>query len=139
MHRKPLNNKGLFNGKLCAVVAASDARKAWRQIEIGLRNATVLELRLDWLKNDREIEKFLAKLAARRKTKATLLATCRRVEAGGKYTGPIAKQLSILDTAAQAGCRWFDLEIETIRACSSELLKTLRSNARQLTSAHYFD
>ena len=51
-----------------------------------------IELRLDWLADDREIEKFLRHLASR-KPQATLIATCRRREAGGRYRGSAAKQL----------------------------------------------
>ena len=107
------------------------------QLERGLRQTGTLELRLDWLSDDREIERFLAALAARR-PRATLIATCRRREAGGRYRGTIAKQLFHLGEAIRAGCSWYDLEIETVRKCPPELLDALLGDGRQLRSAHFF-
>jgi 3-dehydroquinate dehydratase / shikimate dehydrogenase len=124
--------------KVCAVVAAGDAASMWGQLERGLRQTRSLELRLDWLMDDREITRFLALLAVKR-PKATLIATCRRVEGGGKYRGTIAKQLVHLAEAIRAGCIWYDLEIETVSTCPPELLRVLLPDGRQLTSAHFFD
>ncbi len=85
-----------------------------------------VELRLDWLADDREIERFLKQLAgAKRQAGATLIATCRRREAGGRYRGSIAKQLVYLSEAVRAGCAWYDLEIESASKCPPELLDVL--------------
>ena len=67
------------------------------------------------------------------------MATCRRVEAGGRYRGTIARQLAILAEAVSAGCSWYDLEIETETECPAELLDALLGEGRRLTSAHFFD
>jgi len=123
--------------KVCGVVAAPDARSMRRQLERALRQTGTVELRLDWLSDDREISRFLAHLAVH-KPRATLIATCRRREAGGKYRGTIAQQLVHLAEAIRAGCSWYDLEIETARQCPPELLDVLLGDARRLTSAHFF-
>jgi 3-dehydroquinate dehydratase / shikimate dehydrogenase len=128
----------LARDKLCAVVAASDARSMRRQLSYALRETHTAELRLDWLSDDREIRNFLAQLSATRLT-ATLIATCRRREAGGRYRGTIARQLFHLAEAIRAGCSWYDLEIETARQCPRELLDVLLGDGRQLTSAHFFE
>ncbi len=109
----------------------------YRQLEQALGQTGTIELRLDWLSDDREIGRFLARLATWR-PRATLIATCRRREAGGRYRGSIAKQLFHLAEAIRAGCAWYDLEIETIRKCPSELIDVLLGDGRQLRSAHYF-
>ncbi len=127
----------LGRDKICAVAAAYSARAMLDQLERGLRQTSTLELRLDWLSDDREIGRFLAALAAR-KPRATLIATCRRREAGGRYRGTIAKQLFHLGEAIHAGCTWYDLEVETVRKCSPELLDALLGDGRQLRSAHFF-
>jgi len=127
----------LGRDKICAVAAASDARSMYRQLAGALRRTRTVELRLDWLADDTEIERFLAKLAARR-PRATLIATCRRREAGGLYRGSIAKQLFHLAEAIRAGCAWYDLEIETVRKCPPELVDALLGDGRQLRSAHFF-
>ncbi len=135
--------------KICAVVAATDARSLWVQLERALgqrpakaglpqRRMRTIELRLDWLKNDAEIGRFLARLAAA-KPRAALIATCRRRAAGGKYREPIAKQLAHLAEALRAGCQWYDLEIETIRECPAELLDVVLGEGKRLASAHFFD
>ena len=118
-------------------MAAPNARSMWGRLEGALRQTRTVELRLDWLSSDAEIEKFLSFVAAKR-SKATLLATCRRLEAGGRYRGSIAKQLIHLAEAVRAGCEWYDIEIETLRKCPRELVATVLSEGRQLASAHFF-
>ncbi len=130
--------------KICAVVAAESAAAMWNQFERALSETKTVELRLDWLANDGEIERFLARLAARGRRKAvlthraTLIATCRRREAGGRYRGTIAKQLIHLGEALRAGCKWYDLEVESALRCPSELLDVLLGEGRQICSAHFF-
>ncbi len=127
--------------KLCAVVAAANARSMWRQLENGLRKTRFEELCFDWLVDDREIDSgsLAAALAARKPKLRSSIATCRRLPGGGKYRGSIAKQLVHLAEAIRAGCEWCDLEIETVSACPPELLRVLLPDGRQLTSAHFFD
>lgn len=108
-----------------------------RLLRIALRQTRTVELRLDWLANDREIVRFLR--LQKPPSGATLIATCRRREAGGKYAGTIASQLARLAEAITAGCRWYDLEIETVRRCPPDLLDVLLAGGKQLTSAHFFD
>ena len=127
----------LSKDKICAVVAASDARSMTRQLARALPHTRTIELRLDWLADDREIARFLSQLAAR-PPRATLLATCRRREAGGRYRGTIAHQLLHLAEALRAGCNWYDLEIESASKCPPELLDVLLGEGRQIISAHFF-
>ena len=114
----------LGRDKVCAVVAAPDARAMRRQLARALVETRIVELRLDWLSSDREILDFLRQLSLN-PPKATLIATCRRREAGGQYRGTIAGQLVQLAEAVSAGCAWYDLEIETIRRCPPELVDVL--------------
>jgi 3-dehydroquinate dehydratase / shikimate dehydrogenase len=127
--------------KICAVVADADARSMWGQVRRALGVTRTIELRLDWLSDDAEIAKFLARLRAGQRVsrpRATCIATCRRREAGGKFTGTIAKQLIHLAETIRAGCDWYDLEIETSSLCPSELLDVLLGEGRQMASAHFF-
>lgn len=123
--------------KICGVVAASDGADMWRLLAVALRYTRTVELRLDWLEGDREIARFLSQLAKKR-PRATLIATCRRVQAGGRYSGTVAKQLVHLAEALSAGCEWYDLEIETASVCPPELLDVLLGEGRFLVSAHFF-
>jgi 3-dehydroquinate dehydratase / shikimate dehydrogenase len=123
--------------KICAVVAAADASSMWRQLTMALRVARTAELRLDWLSDDEEIDRFLARLAKTR-PRATLVATCRRREAGGKFRGTIAQQLVHLAAAVRSGCAWYDLEVESSSRCPPELLEVLLGEGRRIASAHFF-
>jgi 3-dehydroquinate dehydratase/shikimate dehydrogenase len=128
--------------KICAVVAAADARSMWTQVRRALGLTRTIELRLDWLSDDAEIARFLARLRASQRAnlaRATFIATCRRRLAGGKFTGTIAKQLVHLAEAIRAGCDWYDLEIETSSACPPEVLDVLLGEGRQMASAHFFE
>jgi 3-dehydroquinate dehydratase / shikimate dehydrogenase len=130
--------------KICAVVVGSDAHAMRKQLESALaaRNR-VIELRLDWLENEGEIGRFLRALAShfgpgRKSPRATLIATCRRRAAGGRFRGSIASQLAYLAEAVRAGCEWYDLEMESIRGCPRELLDVLLGEGLRLASAHFF-
>jgi 3-dehydroquinate dehydratase / shikimate dehydrogenase len=123
--------------KICAVVAADDALGMWKQLAQALRATRTVELRLDWLSDDREMDRFLARLAKQR-PRATLIATCRRREAGGKFRGTIAQQLVHLAAAVRSGCAWYDLETESSSRCPSELLDVLLGEGRRIASAHFF-
>jgi 3-dehydroquinate dehydratase / shikimate dehydrogenase len=139
----------LFRDKICGVVAATDAAGALAQLERALRVTRTVELRLDWLESDREIDRLLDALADRYAAGAgrrggvatptpTLIATCRRVEAGGKFRGSAAEQLLFLARALRSGCRWYDLDVETAAVAPRELLDVLIGEGRRLISAHYF-
>jgi 3-dehydroquinate dehydratase/shikimate dehydrogenase len=123
--------------KICAVVAAQQPRSMWTQLESALRQTRTVELRLDWLLTEKEIHTFLRRMATKRPL-ATLIATCRRFDAGGRFRGTIASQLLVLAEAIRAGCRWYDLEIESISKCPPELLDVLLGDGYRLASAHFF-
>jgi 3-dehydroquinate dehydratase/shikimate dehydrogenase len=123
--------------KICAVVAAKDAKSALRQLDRAFKFTRTVELRLDWLENDREIDRFLAALA-KRHVRATLIATCRRAAAGGKFRGSGAKQLIYLAEALRSGCTWYDLDIETASMAPRGLVDVLVGEGREIVSAHYF-
>lgn len=128
----------LFRDKICAVIAAEDSHSALSQIQQALRHTRTVEIRLDWLSDDREIDRFLRMFRARQYPRVAFLATCRRREAGGRFRGDIGRQLLYLAEALRAGCSWYDLEIESASKCPSELLDVLLGEGRQMTSAHFF-
>jgi 3-dehydroquinate dehydratase / shikimate dehydrogenase len=123
--------------KICAVVAAERSGSMWNQLTRALRQTRTVEIRLDWLLNEREIHAFLHRLAKKRPD-AALIATCRRREVGGRFHGQIARQLLVLAEAVRAGCSWYDLEIESSSRCPPELLDVLPGGGRRIASAHFF-
>jgi 3-dehydroquinate dehydratase / shikimate dehydrogenase len=100
--------------RICAVVAAPSAREFQTLARAALRETPTVELRLDWLANDRERQKALQWLKRSAPKRAVFIATCRRRVGGGKFTGSAAKELFWLRKAKEAGCLWCDLEIETL-------------------------
>jgi 3-dehydroquinate dehydratase / shikimate dehydrogenase len=136
-----LPHQSVFGGdRICAVVAASNASEAIRQFKAGAEAPAmpaIMELRLDFLSNRSEIARLLGWLA-RQARKPTLIATCRRLLAGGQFKGSVADQLGILEQALAAGCRWCDVEIETAEQGGASQLKITLDPARLLISTHDF-
>jgi 3-dehydroquinate dehydratase/shikimate dehydrogenase len=123
---------------LAAVVAAPTAQEMRRQLRDALRETRTAELRLDWLRKDAERERFLTWLSDQRLRGATLIATCRRREAGGLYPGGIHDQLDFLRRAVAAGCSWCDLEVESLRKLSPAAVRESLAPARVMVSLHDF-
>ena len=84
-------------GKICGVVAAESCRQMAKLTREALRETSTVELRLDWLENDQEREKFLANLKRAGSGKAVLLATCRRRIGGGEFSGDAGAELGMDD------------------------------------------
>ncbi|HEY7302657.1 MAG TPA: shikimate dehydrogenase [Bryobacteraceae bacterium] len=118
---------------LGVLTVAELSRAAEREFKDG---NTFLEFRLDYLEDPVAAVEFVRKFHARY-PEASVLATCRRKEAHGHYSGSIEQQLAVLSAAANAGAGFLDLEIE-----SAELLKAkiaeLRESACVIVSFHDF-
>src|SRR6266478_6063228 len=87
---------GLFGTglrRICAVVAASTAPEMSKMVRSALKQTRTVELRLDWLRSDRERAQFLGWLGRTQPWNATFLATCRRREGGGKFAGGVDREL----------------------------------------------
>lgn len=128
-----------FDDRLCAVIATPTAKEALEQITEALRYTRTIELRLDWLRSDRERARLLAALRRRRLPGVTLLATCRRILGGGKLEGGAEAELYWLTQARQAGCRWCDLEIETLRELPDQCARCYPIPEKLLVSFHDFE
>jgi 3-dehydroquinate dehydratase/shikimate dehydrogenase len=109
------------------------------QLRRALRETPTVELRLDWLRSDAERQRFLVWLRRKRPRRAVLIATCRRREGGGLFAGSEQAELHWLSQAAEAGCLWCDLEIETLRKLPRGSLRHRSLPKRILLSVHDFD
>ncbi len=123
--------------RICAVVAAPTAREMIRLFRRTLRETRTIELRLDWLRDRHEILQFVAWLAEHRPP-GNFIATCRRREAGGRFSGNVAAQQLCLLLAAGAGCRACDIEWESLAACPERFWPFFWGNATPIVSAHFF-
>src|SRR5207248_303164 len=126
---------------LCAVVASPSATDALRLLRQAQRSTRTVELRLDWLRSNRERTKFLALLRSQRlklRNGLALIATCRRILGGGKLSGGAEAELYWLTEAREAGCEWCDLEIETLRELPAKTARSLPIPPKILLSFHDF-
>ncbi len=124
---------------LCGVIAARTASEAHRQVQRALRYTNTIEVRLDWLSSAVEIARF-GQLLKKSKVprRVTLIATCRRREAGGKFSGTPDQQLRMLRSATDAGCQWIDLEIETVEAVPPFIHMLYTGHVNRILSYHDF-
>ena len=123
--------------RLCAVVAEDTAARMAHHIRTALRETPTVELRLDWLKNDRERQRLLAWLRKNPPLGACLIATCRRRVGGGLFASGAPRELSWLRLAGEAGCQWCDVEIETLGELPGRSLRG-RGLPNVLLSIHDF-
>jgi len=133
---------GLFGTglrRICAVVAASTADEMSKMVRSALKQTRTVELRLDWLSSDAERVRFLDWLRKGQPRNATFLATCRRREGGGKFAGPVDRELYWLIQAREAGCQWCDLEVETLRKLPGQSVREYPVPPRVLLSLHDFE
>ena len=125
--------------RICGVVAATAAREMWQQLREAVRDTRTVELRLDWLKSEQELQVFLTRLGrAKFSQKVMLIATCRRVDAGGHFSKSATRQLAVLRRAIAAGCQWIDLEIESVQASAGFTRDLCIAEARRILSFHDF-
>jgi 3-dehydroquinate dehydratase / shikimate dehydrogenase len=129
---------GTTIGRICGVVATPTAVEMAAAIRSVLRETPTVELRLDWLVDDLERSKLLNWIGLHRPRNATFLATCRRKEAGGRFSGNIESQLYWLIQARQAGCQWCDMEIETLRKLPDQFAREYAVPPRIMLSVHDF-
>ena len=98
-------------GRLCVAIQAASPQELIERAESALADSRFLEFRLDSLpKPASALPKVKEFLASHRDT--TVIATCRRKQFGGHFTGSLKAELEILLAAAEAGCQIVDLEVE---------------------------
>ncbi|HUK29837.1 MAG TPA: shikimate dehydrogenase [Candidatus Acidoferrum sp.] len=126
---------------ICAVVAEPSAARMLHALKRALKGSKTVEIRLDWLENQTKSENIIGHLKrlSLRKKRACLIATLRRREGGGRFTGSVAEQMALLENAARAGCRWCDLELESAARVDRQAIQALRkTRARVMISFHDF-
>src|SRR4051812_1514474 len=122
---------------ICIALGLPDADSLMTQARAEyLAGERFLEFRLDYLPDPivgiAAMKKFLQK-----QSDCTILATCRRRQNQGKFTGSIEEQLCILNAARECGAHAVDLEIESAENCE-EKLADLRASTYLLLSYHNY-
>jgi 3-dehydroquinate dehydratase/shikimate dehydrogenase len=124
--------------RICVVIAERTADAALKALRQTLKNSRTAELRMDWLSSNAEIDRLIMRLQVDRK-KACVIATMRRRAAGGKYAGDVHDQMLWLRFAAECGCAWCDVEVESAERLDQYGLDELRQvGAQVMISFHDF-
>jgi len=106
--------------------------------EAALKDSHFFEFRLDSLSKPAAALPYIKQFLAEHR-EASAIATCRRKPNGGHFTGTLAAQLDILQSAAFAGCQIVDVEIESAEETKAAQLSKLRAaGAALLISFHDF-
>src|SRR6202158_4682483 len=123
--------------KVCLALSSDTIEDMLATAESMARDDPFLELRLDYLK-----EPFAALPKIRRFLEphqyVTAIATCRRVDHGGKFKGSLASQLEVLAKAHAACCPLVDLELQSALKSKPEAIARLRGRAGLILSFHDF-
>jgi len=128
--------------KLCVAVQAETAAELFARAEAVLQDANFLEFRLDSLHKPAAALPALKDFLTRHR-QVTAIATCRRKEFGGAFSGTLNSEVEILLKAAESGCQIVDLEVESAEQTSPSQLAKFRAalasaGAALLVSFHDF-
>src|SRR5581483_10415173 len=123
--------------RICVAVIGPDAAEMFARAESIIRDNPFVEFRLDYLRQPASafprLRKFLAPHAD-----VLAIATCRRAVNGGKFRGSASAQADVLVKAANCGCHFVDLEIQTARILKPKEMERVRAAAALIISSHDF-
>jgi 3-dehydroquinate dehydratase/shikimate dehydrogenase len=120
--------------KMCVAIQARTPAEMIARAGTALTDSRFLEFRLDSLPRPAAIlPELKAFLAAHRDVVA--IATCRKKENGGNFTGSLTTELDVLLKAAQAGCQIVDLEIESAESARRSQLEKFREGLHPVGTA----
>ena len=88
---------------LCLTLAEGSLSTLNEKIRHYAGRPAFIETRLDYLSDPEQLPDLPA-------TSTRFIATCRPVDEGGRFAGPEAERLQILERAADVGFAWVDLE-----------------------------
>jgi 3-dehydroquinate dehydratase/shikimate dehydrogenase len=123
-------------GKICVAITGATPEEFIEKATEVLKESTFLEFRLDYLSKPLlAMPKFKAFLAEN--TAATVVATCRCKENGGKFDGSNASALEVLLKAAEAGFQLVDIELESIEKLPKSTMSHLRETGAAIIISHH--
>ncbi len=125
-------------GKICIAITGQSAEDMVEKASAALKDTTFIEFRLDYLAKPATalpvLKQFLAENGG-----ATVVATCRCKDNGGRFEGSNQAALEILLKAAEAGFHLVDVELESIEKLPKNTMQKLRdAGAAVILSFHDF-
>jgi len=123
--------------RVCVAITGRNASEMIEKAEQVARDNSFLEFRLDYLSQPPTIFPKL-KAFLEYHPHLTLIGTCRRAKAGGKFRGSVAAEVDILAKAAATGCHLVDVEMESAKQLKERDWDRLKKNAAVILSFHDF-
>jgi 3-dehydroquinate dehydratase/shikimate dehydrogenase len=123
--------------RICVSLTSTEPAELLDKAETVLRENSLIELRLDYLKSPMAAMPGIRHLVEARPD-AIIIATCRRTSAGGKFHGSVEAELEVLRKAAESGCLAVDVAIESAESIRAEDWEELRERAAIVLSSHDF-
>ncbi|MHC4872199.1 MAG: shikimate dehydrogenase [Planctomycetota bacterium] len=112
---------------ICIPIIADTMDSALKDIKLAnAEPADLLELRIDFIKNDLDIEGLL------KAADKPCLVTCRAEREGGNYTDDEDKRIKLLQEAARLGAAYIDIESDAIENYTRE------NSEKVICSTHNF-
>ena len=125
-------------GKICVAITGSTPEELIEKAANVLKETTFIEFRLDYLPKPLaalpRLKEFLEANGA-----ATVIATCRCKDNGGRFEGSNTAALDILLKAAESGFQIVDIELESVEKLPKTTIAHLReAGAAVIISYHDF-
>ncbi len=125
-------------GKICIAITGQNADEMVEKATAALKDTTFIEFRLDYMPKPAAalpvLQQFIRENGA-----ATVVATCRCKDNGGRFEGSNQAALEILLKAAEAGFHLVDVELESIEKLPKNTIQRLRdAGAAVILSFHDF-
>ena len=130
----PLPGLRLRVPRLCVAVQGDTPAELLERAEAATADSKFLEFRLDALKKPAEAARKVQEFLGEHRD-VMAIATCRRKAYGGSFAGSLTEELSVLQAAAEAGCKIVDLEVESAEEAGPRALEKFREALRAAGTA----
>jgi 3-dehydroquinate dehydratase / shikimate dehydrogenase len=121
-------------GKVCVAIQGGSPAELLERAGAAARDSKFLEFRLDSSAKPAAVLPKLKDFLADHRD-VIVIATCRRKQFGGNFVGSLTSELEVLSSAAEAGCRIVDLEVESAEEARPSQLDKFRSALRAAGAA----
>ena len=122
----------MINIRLCAALTGENNEMFLRQMSSVEQDVDCIELRIDYLLNQKKISLIALKNA----TKKDIIITCRRQDEGGRWSGSEMDRLQVLQDAYTLGFSYVDVELKTLE--EKKFTIPIKTGTKTILSFHDF-
>lgn len=123
-------------GKVCVAIIGSSTSEMIEKTAVAIKENPFIEVRLDYLDKPLMALPKLRTLLSENPT-VTAIATCRRSQNGGRFTGTVIEELDILCKAAVSGFQLIDLSLESVETLKATEIQKLRDTGVSIIISHH--